>query len=248
MGKNEIVICLDPGHGKGINKSPLDKSFAEGDNNFYYALKLKSELEKYNCKVILTRNDITENPTLQERADIAMHNNAVTLISIHSNAFSDSRAHGITGFYSVTAPATKRLCENITKAVNTEFIKNGNAKSYVRANIVRQQSDGKDWYGVIRRTVANGVPSAFIIEHGFHTNEDDLRCFSNDEVQKACAKSVARVIAEYYNITLKNTIAHEIKEICEYSDKCLAEHKGYSFTILNIKLKRLYERIKNEKD
>ena len=66
-----FTVCLDPGHGKYENRSPFSDTFTEGANNYRHALAIKAALEKYDCKVVMTRNDVTENPSLYERAMIA---------------------------------------------------------------------------------------------------------------------------------------------------------------------------------
>ncbi len=194
-----FTICLDPGHGKYENRSPFSETFTEGSNNYYHAQSIKEELEKYECKVVLTRNDITENPSLYERAKIASDAGADTFFSIHSNAYTNQAAKGISIFYSVTTPNLKSFCDDIGDAITSVFNDNG-ANTYNRGSFIRTQSDGKDWYGVIRNSIALGVPEAYIIEHGFHTNPDDFKCINDIAIMKEAAKAEAEQIALHYGL------------------------------------------------
>lgn len=194
-----FTICLDPGHGKTENKSPFSDTFTEGSNNYYHALAIKEALEKYDCKVVLTRSDITENPSLYERAKIAHDAGADTFFSIHSNAFSNQAAKGISIFYSVTTPDLKSFCNDIGDAITDVFNAHG-ANTYNRGSFIRTQNDGKDWYGVIRHSIALGIPEAYIIEHGFHTNPDDFKCINDIAIMKEAAEIEAEQFALHYGL------------------------------------------------
>ena len=194
-----FTVCLDPGHGKYENRSPFSDTFTEGANNYRHALAIKAALEKYDCKVVMTRNDVTENPSLYERAIIAYKAGADAFFSIHSNAFSTAGAKGISIFYSVKTPDVKPFCNAVGDAITAVFNKHG-ANTYNRGSFVRTQSDGRDWYGVIRNSIALGVPEAYIIEHGFHTNPDDFSCIQDEDIMNEAAEAEAEQIALNYGL------------------------------------------------
>lgn len=86
---DEIIICVDPGHG-GENRGALynqnDTIIDEKIIDLKIGLFLKENLEEYqNVKVIITRtNDI--DLSISERADIAYQNGADYFISVHNNS------------------------------------------------------------------------------------------------------------------------------------------------------------------
>ena len=51
-----------------------------------------------------------------------------------------------------------------------------------------------DYYGVLRNSAAYGCPTAFIIEHGFHTNPEDAAFLTDDECLQKLAVAEAEVI------------------------------------------------------
>lgn len=192
-----IKITLDPGHGQYTNSSPLNASFYEGKNNFFMAEYLKEALLGYEgVEVELTRGGIAEDPSLEERGKMAAGNGSTLFYSIHSNAFSDPSAYGVTGFYSVKTPEAKQLCEMLCAA--TAALLPG---SKVRRVITKTLSGGRDYYGVLR--ASDGVCYSMLIEHGFHTNPDELEAISGDEWKRRWANATAAVIAEFFGLAPK---------------------------------------------
>ena len=55
-----------------------------------------------------------------------------------------------------------------------------------------------DYYGVLRHSAAYGCPTAFIIEHGFHTNPEDSAMLQSDEYLARIAKAEAEVIDKFF--------------------------------------------------
>ena len=53
---------------------------------------------------------------------------------------------------------------------------------------------GINYYGVLRHSAAYGCPTAFIIEHGFHTNPEDAAFLSSDECLDKLAQAEAEAI------------------------------------------------------
>ena len=80
------IIVLDAGHGQFGNRYPLLENTYEGTQNFKLAAKLKAELEARGFTVLLTRNRIEDDPSLEERGKLAGDNHAILFLSIHSNA------------------------------------------------------------------------------------------------------------------------------------------------------------------
>ena len=64
---------------------------------------------------------------------------------------------------------------------------------------VKKQSDGRDWYGVIRGSSDVGVPG-IIIEHSFHSNPYRAAWLMKKSNLKKMAKKEALTVAEYYGL------------------------------------------------
>lgn len=184
-----MIIVLDPGHGAGKNSNRGSLIGNEGDNNWAYAQVLKAELELYkNVTVKLTRT-ATSDPSLTARGAVGA--GADLLISLHSNAFSDSSVRGVEVWDSVSKPnlsLASTLSEAIAKAMGTS---NRGVKH-------KRLADGRDWYGILRDSKAKG---AMMIEHGFHTNKEDVKAYTGK--RGPLAQATAQVIAKQYGLTLK---------------------------------------------
>lgn len=186
-----MKILLDAGHGAGKAHNRGALCYNEGDNNYYYSLVLKQELEKYQgVKVDLTRNKITDNPTLAKRS--AMGTGYDLFLSLHSNAFS-LNVRGTEIFDSIERPNTS-LARDLSKAISNTFNHNNRGVKY------KEGQPRYNWYGVLR---FNKAGSAMIIEHGFHTNPIDCRFFKDNH--RSVARATTKVIAGHYGLKLKGS-------------------------------------------
>ena len=61
------IIVLDAGHGQFGNRYPLLENTYEGTQNFKLAMRLKAELDARGFTLLLTRNSIADDPSLEER-------------------------------------------------------------------------------------------------------------------------------------------------------------------------------------
>ena len=198
-----MIICLDPGHTKGANIG-YDRNYREGTAMVTLAQKLKAALEAYDgVKVIVTRT-LTENPSLDKRGQIAKKADADLMLSLHSNAFSDKSACGVSAFYSHKRDS-KPLAKALAEAVAAEMAKDTGV-TYSRGAKTRTyvgKSDGKtyDYYGVIRSSVSGtAVKHAIILEHGFHTNPAECRFLMEDSGLDRLAATDAAVIAGFFGL------------------------------------------------
>lgn len=177
-----MKVVLDAGHTKGENRGSLISN--EGDNNYHYSLVLKKALEQYDIDVVLTRPKLADNPTLWERGNMAK--GADLFLSLHSNAYHDPAVNGIELFDSVSKP-NKELATKIVNALAKEFRNNRGVKY--------REWDNTDYYGVLRD---NKAKYGMLIEHGFHTNKEDVKVYVNR--RQELADITADVIAEHYNL------------------------------------------------
>lgn len=180
----KILLAQGHGAGKAFNRGGL--YYNEGDNNFYYSLILKRELETYgDVQVDLLRKKITDNPTLPQRA--AMGQEYDLYLATHSNA-AFSNVRGTEVWDSVEKP-NKRLAQIVCDSTANLFNHHNRGVKY------KEGKKGYNWYGELR---FNKAKSAMIVENGFHTNHDDCLFFKNNH--KQIAKVQAKAIANYYGL------------------------------------------------
>lgn len=222
-----MKICVDAGHTKGVNTSPVLPEYHEGTQMFYLSQYLKAELEKRGFEVILTRKKITDDPPIAERGRIAGKNNCDLMISLHSNSPAkspdgtyDPSKKGVVPIYSLALTDMKARAWNKDFAYKLgvkigEVMGNGvfeNRAVYrLYPNTTLEQ--GIDYYGVLRNSVKYGCKHAVIMEHGFHTNPDDARWLMSDDNLKALAKVEAKFIYEYLTGRDETFITMEFKQL-----------------------------------
>lgn len=201
-------ICIDPGHGPRTNGYLGHPGFYEGTQMFKLAQYQKEELEKYaGVEVILTRKAVTDDPSLDARGKMAA--GCDLFYSDHSNAADSSgnwsSARGV-DIYSSHRKPNADLCARIGAAVSAAMGNSFRGTKYrdydTGATTTAPQAGTLDYYGVIRSAVATSCTTAIIVEHGFHTNQQDVAFLADDNNLRAMAKAEARAIAEYYGLTL----------------------------------------------
>ncbi len=198
-----MIVTLDPGHGKNSNKGVLT-GYYEGTQVFKLANFLRSELEQYeDVTVFLTKNDVTDNPSLDSRGKTAVNNGSELFISLHSNAASQESAHGVSVFRSVNSMGSAELGRSLGNGI-AELMRLQTGNTYMRGIFTRtyESLSGKtyDYYGVIRAAVSGGMKYAYIIEHGFHTNKAECAYMLKDANLERIAKREAEIIAEYFGL------------------------------------------------
>ena len=192
------IIVLDAGHGQFGNPYPILENTYEGTQNYKLACKLKPALEQKGFTVLLTRNRLEDDPSLEERGKLAGDNHAVLFLSLHSNApgsaTSPEAYHAVRGsevYYSLADEPRNAV---IARALNAAVVATmGTVDRGVKTRSYPDQP-GINYYGVLRHSAAYGCPTAFIIEHGFHTNPEDAAFLSNDECLQKLAEAEAEVI------------------------------------------------------
>ena len=189
-----MKICLDPGH-YGKYNAGIIKGYYESEMNLKLAYKLKEKLEKYGAEVFLTRTG-TEDLSLYSRGQVAVKNDCDVFFSIHSNARSgDETYRGVVVYYSIFQPEHKGLMEKLGRAVAEAM------GSIFQCAVTRKGNNGNwDYNTVIKSAVDGGVPMAFLVEHGYHTNREDCAALMKDEVLEAIAEAEARILAEHFGL------------------------------------------------
>ncbi len=196
------LIVLDPGHGEFGNPHTTKAGFYEGTQNFILGQKLKAELEARGFSILMTRNAVSDDPSLAERGELAGKNGAVMFLSLHSNAPGTSatperypRIRGAETYYSVSdekrnAEIALALTKAVVATMDTED----------RGIKTRRHPDNEslDYYGVMRAAATSGCCQAFLIEHGFHTNPEDSAFLQSEECLAKLAAAEAEVIDTFF--------------------------------------------------
>lgn len=198
-----LVIALDPGHG-GEEEGAMYYGLMEKDINYKMAELVKSELEQYpNVTVFLTR-DGDEQVSLWERADRAKAAGADILLSLHFNASAAHHSQGAS-VYITTGEAYREDLRQFADYLLGEFEAIGldNAGTFARVTQMGgRRADGTfdDYYGILRHSYNNGMPS-MIIEHCYMDAEADKPYFYEKEGLEKLAKADVNAIAAYYKLT-----------------------------------------------
>lgn len=188
------TIVIDPGH-YGSYNAGVCPGYYEGNTMLILAKHLGAALQNMGATVKYTRTTNEENPTLQQRGELAA--NADLFISLHSDASDIPTASGVTAYYSVRQPQTKPFAIQIGEAA-AKAMGNSFREAYARES---QTTPGYDYLGVLRSAVAAGAKNAFLIEHGFHTNMKDCLTLSDDAALRRIAAAEAEVIGNYFNLS-----------------------------------------------
>ena len=180
-------VMLDPGHdASNANGSP-DGTYKEHEFALDMGKRVKAILERCGVEVSMTRTDGSA-VSLSQRCKMA---NAISdldlFVSIHSNAAGGS------GWSSA-------------KGLSTYIYgKGGNAEKTAKALVARFEEAGitlrsssivVENFQVLRDTVAPAV----LIEHGFHTNKDDVALLKTDDYRQKLAVAEAKGILDHLGL------------------------------------------------
>lgn len=201
-----LTIALDPGHG-GEEEGAMYYGLMEKDINYKMAELVKKELEQYpNVTVFLTR-DGDEQVSLSERAKRAKEAEADILLSLHFNASASHQSNGASVYIS-TAEKYRNDLRQFADYLLGEFEAIGldNAGTFARVTQMggrREDGTFDDYYGILRHSYNNGMPS-MIIEHCYMDAKKDKPYFYEEEGLEKLAKADVNGIAAYYDLANAN--------------------------------------------
>lgn len=212
--KKKLLVVIDPGHTGNTYNAGAVKGYYESKAVYDLSLYEKAALEKRGIDVILTR-ERNQDPGLYERGQMAVKNGRgyanIVFESNHSNAF-NGKAYGVNIIRSAHLPASEKLADRMIDAI-VKVMKPSTGVTYNRGVTTKIQSNGADWYGVIRGAVSGATTQGqakngpvrydYIVEHGFHDNQKECQFLSKQENLKAIAEAKAAVIADYFGISDK---------------------------------------------
>lgn len=187
-----ITLCLDPGHG-GAESGTLNYNGTglEKDYNLKIAKYCYDELQKYNCKVVMTRST-DKYMGLEERAEYAKQQGAQYLISFHLNASVSHQAYGAEVYYPNTnwRPDISEKGKVMAQAIQNQLVSLGLHDRRIKFRTIdineypnpHRYDDNSiaDYYGVIRNAKIRGI-TGLIIEHCCMDNESDFNKYLGSE-------------------------------------------------------------------
>lgn len=211
----KTVIVIDPGHG-GENRGTIENNHEEKYMTMTTALAMYEELLLYDdVEVYLTHTDDAD-MSLKERAAFARSVDADFLFSIHYNASENHELFGSEVWVSSVSPYN-----GYGYQFGYEFLSDmRNMGLLVRGVKTRLGSKGDDYYGIIRESVAAGIP-AVIIEHCHVDEERDAAYCENEEQLKGFGRTDAAAAARYFGLKSSSLGV-------DYSDYPLAESSASS--------------------
>lgn len=171
-------VFLGVGHG-GSDPGAVAGGFLEKDLNLDIALACKDELIRHNIVVQMSRTK-DEDDTLTEEIKECNAFNPDLAIDIHNNA---GGGDGSEAFYHYGGGKSKELAENVL----AEIVAIGQNSRGAR---VKLNSQGTDWFGFIRETVAPAV----IVECAFLDNKTDVQIIDTAAERKAMGVAIAKGI------------------------------------------------------
>lgn len=195
-GRGNVIIVLDAGHG-GEENGAAYNGIREKDINLSVALMAGHYLNQFEgVTVWLTRNS-DETVSLADRAKLAHDAGADFFYSIHFNA---SESHALFGnevwvsafgeYYKAGSQFAQILLSNTINELGI----------YSRGCKTRLNNSGTDYYAVINKCTAYGIPSC-IIEHCYIDNKADYSNYVNNETLERMAYLDAISIAQYFGLS-----------------------------------------------
>ena len=191
------TIVLDAGHG-GIDPGAMnkDKTILEKDVNLEITKKLRDLLESSGATVIMTRdrdvslyqedgNKTTRqkyNENLKNRKKIINESNADIFVSIHLNAFEQSKYYGAQTFYPKGKDDGKELAQFIQDELKRVVDQDNDRKIKPRDDIY---------------LLKNATMPSVLIECGFLSNEKESQLLAGSKYQDKIAWAIYVGIQKY---------------------------------------------------
>ncbi len=181
------VIEIDPGHGGNQPGAGSGTGVYEKDITYKIATQLKAYLEKSGATVILSRDNSSSVPEIEERRLNTIKKNPDMLVSIHLDSSSDSSAKGSSVYYytSYSGELAGAIATNLPKPLKSNL-------NYTMKN------RGAHFYP-FRVTRVENCP-AVLVECGFISNSSDFKIQNSASGQKNIACGIYKGILEYYGL------------------------------------------------
>ena len=188
-------VVLDPGHGvETAGKRSPDGKYLEHEFNLDMAKRIKAQLERHGVIVVLTRS-VENDVTISDRANISNEVKPDLFVSIHSNAAVGSGWLDPSGYGIYTSARGETAERNKAARAILARVKSAGIQLW-GSGLFHDGDDGQKDIGVLWKTDAPAV----LIEHGFHTNINEVELLKTDVYRDLLAKVDAQGILDYLGI------------------------------------------------
>lgn len=192
------TVVLDAGHG-GEDPGAVSafSGAKEKDITLAIVLETKKLLESDGYTVILTRSEDVLNYTdenlsmtakrrqdLQARKKLMDESNADIVVSVHLNAFTDSRYSGAQTFYTKQSVSSKKLAIAIQDAMRAHLDEANTREALLKSEDI-----------IITK---NCKVTTTIVECGFLSNEEEEKRLVNQDYQIRIAEAIKLGIDDYF--------------------------------------------------
>lgn len=191
------VVCIDPGHGgtAGIDDYRVGPTGEREEwINLRVALFLRDLLEREGVHVVMTREEDVQ-ISLQERAQLAIDNDADVFISIHHNATADSTVNFPIVYYHGNASenrASVLLGEMVINRLQEYLFDKNTPVSLVSDHTIFPTAGT----GVLRH--AYGIPG-IIAEASFFTNPEEEQRLKDEKYNKKEAEAFLYALKDFFS-------------------------------------------------
>lgn len=190
------VIVIDPGHG-GVDPGAVgDDGIHEKDVNLEISLKLRRLLEQSGSTVVLTRDEdvglyteksttyrAKKNEDLRNRRIMVNEINPDLFLTVHINAFPQSRYYGAQTFYQGDNEESKKLARIIQEEFRNVLDKDNHRVSQKGSAYLLKEVNS----------------TSVLIECGFFSNENEEKLLKNSKYQEKIAWAIYVAVVRYFN-------------------------------------------------
>jgi N-acetylmuramoyl-L-alanine amidase len=196
------MVALDPGHGGDEPGAVGPSGLLEKELNLDVARRAAAALRAQDVKAVLTR-PADYRATLAFRTAVADAMGASLVVSIHHNAEPDGRSSrpGTETYHQHASPHSRRLAGLLYEELSAALREAGGRDADWAANVDagakwRLNDWGEDYYGMLRRTAAVGIP-ACLTEFAFLSDPGDEALLLRSDVRQAEAEALARAVVRF---------------------------------------------------
>ena len=219
LGLEVRTVMIDPGHG-GKDPGAQVPGLDERNLTLEMAKILGAELKKNGFEVLYTRTGNTY-LGLDKRTDLANSSKADLFISIHANANTNPKMHGLETYY--LSPADSKDASKVAARENSVSVSQVNDVQFILADLMRdtKTEESRTLARMVHKNVLaqvragkyslhdNGArPAPFyvlmgakipaiLLEMGYMTNADNLKLLKTKDFLQRQAQGVVKGIKEY---------------------------------------------------
>ncbi|MTH55035.1 N-acetylmuramoyl-L-alanine amidase [Bacillus mangrovi] len=174
-------IMIDPGHGY---KDPgaVNKNTGQKEKNIVLDIgkRTVSKLSAKDAYPVMTRTGDTY-PTLDERVEMAVKQNADVFVSIHNNANISSSPDGTETYWSTKSPESKLLAEEIQKQLASDL-----------------EMDNRGVKTADFKVIKHGYMPSVLVEVGFLSNSREAALLNQSAFRDRAANAIYEGIYYYF--------------------------------------------------